>query len=188
MRVYDVRIRTETVTEPKEPRMEVRDVPIGSIRPYDNNPRDNSAAVGAVAESIERFGWQQPIVVDSDGVIVVGHTRYEAARRLGLETVPVKVADGLSPEKVLAYRLVDNKVGELATWDDGKLEAELDALGDELDGLDFDMSDFGFGHDGAEPKNMKPSTREGSHEIDIDEFSDDRFDHACPKCGFRFND
>ena len=168
--------------------MEVRDVPIGSIRPYDNNPRDNSAAVGAVTESIERFGWQQPIVVDRDGVIVVGHTRYEAARRLGLETVPVKVADGLSPEKVRAYRLADNKVGELATWDDGKLEAELDALGDELDGLDFDMSDFGFGHDGAEPKNMKPSTREWSHEIDLDEFSDERFDHACPKCGFRFND
>lgn len=144
MRVYDALARTENVTEPKELSMEVRDVPIGSIRPYDNNPRDNSAAVGAVAESIERFGWQQPIVVDRDGVIVVGHTRYEAAKRLGLETVPVKVADGLSPEKVRAYRLADNKVGELATWDDGKLEAELDALGDELDGLDFDMSDFGF--------------------------------------------
>lgn len=124
--------------------MEVRDVPIGSIRPYENNPRDNSGAVDAVAESIERFGWQQPIVVDADGVIVVGHTRYEAAKRLGLSTVPVKVADGLSPERVRAYRLADNKVGELAKWDDGKLEAELDALGGELDGLDFDMSDFGF--------------------------------------------
>lgn len=188
MRVYDALARTENVTEPKERRMEVRDVPIGSISPYDNNPRDNSAAVGAVAESIERFGWQQPIVVDPDGVIVVGHTRYEAAKRLGLETVPVKVADGLSPEKVRAYRLADNKVGELATWDDGKLEAELDALGDELDGLDFDMSDFGFGREAAEPGKRGPSARDGSHEIDLDEFSDERFDHACPKCGFRFND
>lgn len=95
-------------------------------------------------------------------MIVVGHTRYEAAKRLGLETVPVKVADGLSPEKVRAYRLADNKVGELATWDDGKLEAELDALGDELDGLDFDMSDFGFdaGDAGA------PDTMTGRDAID----------------------
>ena len=118
--------------------MDIKVVPIKSIKPYENNPRNNDDAVEAVANSIKEFGWQQPIVVDKDNVIIVGHTRYKAAKRLKLDEVPITVADKLTPEQVKAYRLADNKVGELADWDDNLLNAEL--IG--IDGLD--MSDFGF--------------------------------------------
>lgn len=107
--------------------------------PYDNNPRDNDAAVEPLANSIREFGWQQPIVVDADGVILAGHTRLKAAERLGLETVPVVVASDLTPAQCAAYRLADNKTAELATWDFGLLSIELDGLQP-----DFDMADFGF--------------------------------------------
>ena len=118
--------------------MEVKNVSIDSIKPYKNNPRDNEAGVDAVANSIKQFKWQQPIVVDKDNVIIVGHTRYLAAKKLGLKEVPVKVATGLTPEQVKAYRLADNKTGELTDWN-------LDLLDDELDSIiDINMSDFGF--------------------------------------------
>lgn len=118
--------------------MKVINVPINSIKPYENNPRNNDQGVDAVAKSIKEFNWQQPIVVDKDNVIIVGHTRYLAAKKLGLKEVPVKVATGLTPEQVKAYRLADNKTGELTSWD-------IDLLDDELDGIvNLDMSDFGF--------------------------------------------
>lgn len=113
---------------------------IGEIRPYENNPRKNDGAVDAVAASIREFGWKVPVVIDKDGVIVAGHTRYKAAQKLGIDKIPCIVADDLTEEQVRAYRLADNKVGELAEWD-------FDALSDELAQLDFsgiDMSDFGF--------------------------------------------
>lgn len=118
--------------------MRVREVPIGDVVPYEGNPRDNEAAVPAVAESLREFGWRQPIVVDADMTVVAGHTRLKAARHLGMETVPVVVADDLTAEQVAAYRLADNRTAELAEWD-------LDLLGQELDGLtDLDMGRFGF--------------------------------------------
>lgn len=118
--------------------MEVKSMSIDDIKPYENNPRDNDDAVDAVANSIKEFGWQQPIVVDKDMVIIAGHTRYKAAKRLGYTKVPVVVADNLTAEQVKAYRLADNKSGELATWDET-------ALFDELSGIsDIDMTDFGF--------------------------------------------
>ena len=89
---------------------------LSEIKPYPGNPRVNDAAVAAVAASIREFGFRQPIVVDEDGVIIVGHTRWKAARKLGLETVPVHVAMGLTPAQVKAYRLADNKTGELSDW------------------------------------------------------------------------
>lgn len=119
--------------------MKVKEVPIGDVRPYPGNPRLNDGAVDAVAASLKEFGWQQPIVVDSDGTIVAGHTRYKAALALGMETVPVTVASGLTPEQVQAYRLADNKVGELATWDADLLAVELDGI------CGIDMGLFGFG-------------------------------------------
>ena len=115
---------------------EIRQKKVGDLIPYHNNPRHNDEAVEAVANSIREFGFQQPIVVDKDNVIIVGHTRLKAAKSLGLETVPVIVAD-LSEEKANAYRLADNKTGELATWD-------LEALDIELGDLDIDMTQFGF--------------------------------------------
>lgn len=111
---------------------------LDEIRPYENNPRVNDGAVGAVAESIREFGFQQPIVVDRDGVIIAGHTRYKAAQKLGLTEVPVVVAGNLTDEQVRAYRLADNKTGELAEWDFSALEEELAGIGE------LDMSLFGF--------------------------------------------
>lgn len=111
---------------------------VADLNPYANNPRLNDGAVDAVAASIKEFGFKVPIVVDSDGVIVTGHTRLKAAKKLGIDTVPVIVADDLAPEQVKAFRLADNKTGELAQWDLDKLEIELDGI-DEID-----MGDFGF--------------------------------------------
>jgi site-specific DNA-methyltransferase (adenine-specific) len=113
---------------------------VSELIPYINNPRNNDNAVDAVASSIKNFGFKVPIVVDSNNEIINGHTRLKAAQKLGLETVPVIVADDLTPEQVKAFRLADNKVGEIATWDDEMLAIELG----ELSEIDFDMTEFGF--------------------------------------------
>jgi hypothetical protein len=107
------------------PAMIVTMRPISSIRPYDNNPRFNDAAVAAVAASIKEFGWRQPIVVDDDGVIIVGHCRYKAAIKLGHLEVPVHIAVGLTPAQAKAYRISDNQTAQLSGWDDDKLVQEL---------------------------------------------------------------
>lgn len=101
--------------------MQVKNVPINEIREYENNPRKNDEAVEYVANSIREFGWKQPLVLDNDGVIVCGHTRYLAAKKLGLDEVPVIVASDLTEEQVKAYRLADNKTAEAASWDWEKL-------------------------------------------------------------------
>ena len=117
--------------------------PIDSIRPYENNPRQNDAAVDAVAASIREYGWRQPIVVDEDGVIIVGHTRYKAALKLGLTEVPVHVAVGLSPAQARAYRIADNQTATMSDWDEDKLPLELI----ELQKLNFDLNLTGFSGD-----------------------------------------
>lgn len=104
--------------------------PIKRLKPYDNNPRQNDRAVSAVAESIKRYGFRQPIVVDPDGLIIVGHTRWKAAKKLKLKVVPVHVAHDLTPEEARAYRIADNKTGELAIWDYPLLRLELSQLKD----------------------------------------------------------
>lgn len=116
--------------------------PIDSLTPYDNNPRLNDNAVATVAESIRQFGFRQPIVVDMRGIIVIGHTRWRAAKHLGMLEVPVHVADGLTPDQVRALRIADNKSGEIADWDLDKLGIELKAL--ENSDLDLDLTALGF--------------------------------------------
>src|SRR5271165_6329985 len=116
--------------------MNIEERDIGTIRPYHNNPRVNDPGVDAVAASIREFGFRQPIVVDEAGVIVVGHTRYKAALRLGLETVPVHVATGLTPAQAKAYRIADNQTASLSEWDHDKLPLELA----ELQQMDFDLN------------------------------------------------
>src|SRR5260370_37559961 len=120
--------------------MHVETRPLASIRPYENTPRINEAAVDAVAASIRQFGFRQPLVVDEAGVIIVGHTRYKAAVKLGLKEVPVHVAVGLSPVQAKAYRLADNQTAQLSGWDDEKLVRELAQLKD----MDFDLGLTGF--------------------------------------------
>ncbi len=113
---------------------------LNEVKPYEKNPRINDDAVEAVAKSIKEFGFNQPIVVDTDGVIIVGHTRWKAAKSLGLEQVPVHVAKELSPEQIKAYRIADNKTNELAEWDYELLPIELSELQD----MNFDLSLLGF--------------------------------------------
>lgn len=111
---------------------------IGDIRPYEKNPRRNDQAVDYVAASIAEFGWKQPIVIDKDGIIIAGHTRYKAAKKLKKKEVPCVIADDLSDEQVKAYRLADNKVAEMAEWDFDLLDGELDDI------IGIDMTTFGF--------------------------------------------
>ncbi|MBL8821955.1 MAG: ParB N-terminal domain-containing protein [Planctomycetia bacterium] len=120
--------------------MKVELRPLDSIRPYENNPRHNDNGIDAVAESLREYGWRQPIVVDEAGVIVVGHTRYKAAQKLGMTEVPVHVATGLSQSQIQAYRIADNQTATLSSWDDDKLTEELL----ELQKQDYDLDLIGF--------------------------------------------
>jgi len=113
---------------------------IDRIREYDRNPRDNEAAVGPVAESIRQFGFRFPVLVDKDGILIAGHTRVRAARKLGMTEVPVIRADDLTPQQVQALRVADNKLHELASWDVDLLPVELR----DLQVSNFDLSALGF--------------------------------------------
>ena len=123
--------------------MDVVETPIDKLVPYARNPRRNEDAIATVAASLAEFGWRQPIIVDEDKVIVVGHTRYEAAKRLGMTSVPVHVAHGLTPAQLRAYRLMDNRSHQNASWDDELLKFELADL--KLD--EFDLALTGFEDD-----------------------------------------
>ena len=117
--------------------MEIIYLKLDSIHPYEKNPRHNAPAVDPVAASIKEFGFKVPIIIDKDNVIVAGHTRFAAAKKLGMTEVPCIKADDLTEEQIKAFRLADNKVSELAEWD-------FKLLGEELEGLTMDMEQFGF--------------------------------------------
>jgi len=134
---------------------------LSRVKPYPKNPRLNDDAVAAVAASIREFGFRQPIVVDSEGVIICGHTRWKAAQKLGLEKVPVHVATDLTPEQIKAYRLADNKTGDLSTWDMELLPIELS----ELQGMDLDLGLIGFSEDEL-AKLLDPGVKGGLTDFD----------------------
>lgn len=118
--------------------MNVQEIKLKDIKPYEKNPRKNDDAVPYVAESIKQFGFKVPIVIDKNNIIVAGHTRYKAAKKIGFKSVPCIIADDLTDEQIKAFRLADNKVSEKAEWD-------LDLLDSEIEGIfDIDMTDFGF--------------------------------------------
>src|SRR5262249_25341970 len=129
---------------------------VSEIKPYPGNPRVNDAAVDAVVASIREFGFRQPIVVDTEDVIVVGHTRYKAALKLGLEKVPVHVAMELTPEQIKAYRIADNKTVELSDWNYDLLPIELA----ELQGMNYDLGLLGFDQDEL-ARLLDPGVKEG---------------------------
>lgn len=141
---------------------------IGEVIPYENNPRKNDEAVEYVAKSIKEFGFKVPIIIDKNNVIVTGHTRLKAAMQLGMKEVPVIMADDLTEDQIKAFRLADNKVSEFAGWD-------FDALNMEFDGIELDMSDFGF-------------TETSIDWDDVAELSDSNYDKPqhnmleCPAC------
>ena len=118
--------------------LQVKEIALSELKMYENNPRNNDQAVDQVAESIREFGFKVPMVVDKDNVIVCGHTRYKACLKLGIETVPCVIADDLTPDQIKAFRLADNKTGELATWDWDMLQEELKEI------ENIDMTGFGF--------------------------------------------
>lgn len=149
--------------------MNIKDIDIDNLREYENNPRNNDSAVDAVAESIRQFGFKVPIVIDGDNVIVCGHTRAKAARKLGMDTVPCIIADDLTPEQIKAFRLADNKTGELAEWDFTKLEEELFGISERLD-----MSAFGF---------ELPDFDEGEESDQGDLTEKEKKTIVCPNCG-----
>jgi len=158
--------------------------PIDSLTPWDRNPRRNDSAVPEVAKSIERFGFGSPILArESDRVIIAGHTRWRAAQQLGLDKVPVRFLD-LDPAEAHALALADNKLGELAEWDDEALAAILrDLQADDVDvaGLGWDSDEI----DAIIKGPSEPIAKEGANEQDESKFSD--FEHQCPKCGFEWD-
>ena len=156
--------------------MELIEKKCKDIMPYPNNPRKNDQAVEAVMESIRQCGYVAPIIVDENNVILAGHTRYKALKRLGYETVHVLVKTGLTEEQKRKYRLLDNKTAELADWDYTLLE-------EELTGLDFEGLELSWGVEGQEEEPLE----EGAEEMDVNDFDDENFQCQCPRCGFRFN-
>lgn len=142
-------------------------VALAAMRPYEHNPRRNEDAVEAVKESIRQFGFKVPIVLDADNVIIAGHTRYLAAKALGMAEVPAVYASDLTPDHVRAYRLADNKTAELSEWDHTKLKFELD----DLESI-FNMELFGFARKRPkEPHDEKPTAASVTEYV------------TCPRCG-----
>lgn len=145
---------------------------LDEVRPYANNPRKNDDAVEYVVNSIKEFGFKVPIIIDGSGEIVAGHTRYKAAKQLGMEEIPCIVADDLTDEQIKAFRLADNKVAEKAEWDFELLDSEIEGI------IDFNMADFGFDIDFEE----EPEA------IDLEDSDNEtkKTKYCCPKCGFEF--
>ena len=141
--------------------MNIINIKLSDLKPYERNPRNNKEAVDYVANSIREFGFKNPIIVDKNNVIVAGHTRYLACKKLGIKEVPCVIADDLTDEQIKAFRLADNKVSEIATWDLDLLDEELDDI------LNFDMSDFGFDVGLEEPEEAQED------EFDIDELPEE---------------
>lgn len=130
--------------------MNILQIPLEEVHPYKNNPRKNDGAVDAVAASIKQYGFLVPLVISADHEIITGHTRYKAAGRLGLKTVPCVIADELTDEQIKAFRLVDNKVGELAEWDVDLLPLELADIAQDLGVFGFEsISEEEFGEEFA---------------------------------------
>lgn len=120
--------------------MQIKEIDIDKINVYENNPRINDKAVKYVANSIKKFGFLVPIVIDKDNIIVCGHTRYLASKELNLKTVPCIRAENLTKKQIKAFRIADNKVHERSSWNNDLLKEELTQLQD----FGFDLEDFGF--------------------------------------------
>ena len=155
--------------------------------PYARNPRKNDHAVDKIASAIREFGFKVPIIAKSNGDVVDGHLRLKAAQKLGMDTVPVVIADDLTDAQVKAFRISVNRMAEFAEWDDELLRVELDELGElgfdlELTGFSLDEIEALMGLDSLLPEEAPESS---SKEIDPDDY---KMGVMCPKCGFEFDD
>ena len=147
--------------------MKIHEIAVSELTPYENNPRNNENAVDAVAASIKEFGFKQPIVIDANNVVVCGHTRLLAANKLGIKTVPCVIADDLTDEQIKAYRLADNKVAELAGWNDELLAFEMSSI------EAVDMSAFGFPVIKTEDEILEEKKRDFEQRMEAGELSED---------------
>lgn len=145
--------------------MKVVYMAVSELVPYENNPRNNEKAVEAVANSIREFGFKNPIIVDRQKVIVSGHTRRLAALKLGLDQVPVVYADDLTEDQIKAFRLADNRVAEMAAWDEDLLKEEM------AKAIDFEFGDYGF-----DQKELDEIVKK---DVNIKT-------HKCPRCGMEW--
>ena len=155
---------------------------INELVPYENNARINDKAVDVVANSIEEFGFKQPIIIDKNNVIVAGHTRTLACKKLGITKVPCIVADDLTEEQIKAFRIADNSSAQVAEWDMNKLMKELDSI-------DYDMAQFGLAEQLDEITNelLKQETSENVYPDQKLKQNETKF-HICPNCGCEFED
>ena len=153
---------------------------ISELKPYPNNPRKNDNAVQYVMNSIKEFGFNVPLVIDNDNVIIAGHTRYEACKRLGIKDAQCIIADDLTEDQIKAFRIADNATHEMSRWEYGLLSVELGDIG-------LDMTQFGFGSlevlDQPEEQDIDDCV-----DISTESFADSKFKYICPCCGFRFNE
>jgi len=172
------------------PNMKVERVPVSDIVPYANNAKTHpDYQVEQIVKSIDQFGFNDPIAIDENNVIIEGHGRLMAAKKLGMAEVPVIRLEHLDEQAKRAYILAHNKLTMNSKFDTEVLSSELDSI------FDFDMSDFGFGNvfdddmfDGGSGSDAKEYEPRDGGEVDLSKFSDDNFAHVCPRCGFRFND
>ena len=161
--------------------MDVRNISVKDLIPYERNTKKHDKTqINNVAESIKQYGFVQPIVIDKDNVVVIGHCRLLAAKQLKMKEVPCVCVDELTDEQVKALRIVDNKSNE-SPWD-------FDILPDELAELDLSGFDFDFGFDDEEETVTSESKEAtGAVEYGTEDFSDEKFECECPRCGFKFN-
>lgn len=177
--------------------MNIKEVSIDQLKPYANNPRNNKNAIQYVADSISKFGFKIPMVVTPSMEIVCGHTRYEAAKRLGMSAVPCVIADDLTEAQIKAFRIIDNKSNELASWDFAKMNKEIEELFDYRD--EFEQFDLHFKEMAIQANELLSSL--SPMEIKSDKSADNGRDSdllesaepmdecrqvTCPKCGHCF--
>lgn len=147
--------------------MQLIELSIDEIIPYENNPRKNDSAVDKVAESIKEFGFKVPIIIDKDHIIIAGHTRYKAAKKLDIKKVPVIMAEDLTEEQVKAFRIMDNKSSEFATWDYEALLREMESL--KLDDYNLELTGFDFNEIEGIMDKYNPKEIEEDSDFDIEE-------------------
>lgn len=161
-----------------EKKIKLLDVPVSRIKPYWNNPRDNSEAVKYLVKSIKDYGFKNPLILDKEFVVICGHTRLEAAQQLGIKKLPCIIADDLTDEQAKAYRLADNKVQEFSSWDFEKLQDELGGINE------IDMSAFQFfkfdDDDDADFSDVELEKSEPEGPVSKQVIC------KCPKCGRQF--
>ena len=165
--------------------MNIINMKVEELIPYINNPRNNENAVDKVASRIAEFGFKNPIVIDKNNVVINGHTRLLASKKLGLKEVPVIVADDLTEAQVKAFRIADNKTSEYATWDNELLKIELDMLKD----LDFDLELTALKEYEIDSLYLKFDDFDDLEDAEddlIEEYDEpvEQIEACCPNCGF----